>query len=885
MGIWRRLESWLSWFPWHHRQAREADLARELRDHLDLEADELRAAGLSPEQAAYAAHRALGNMLKIEEDVRVAWGFQWLETLLQDLRYGLRMLRKSPGFTAVAILTLALGIGANTAIFSMVNAVLLQPLPYKESQRLVRLEVMAPGSASPVPVVSGPDFLDYRKENHVFEDMAAGFLANKALTGGSEPMQVSGFEVSPQTLHLLGISPLVGRTFTQGETEPDRNRVVILSYGLWQRAFGGDGGIVGRSIALDGEPYDVVGVMPQSLRFPDLWWGNKAEFWIPLNLEQPAWRRSRDNHWLWVLARVKKGVTLAQAQADMTIVSHDLQKQYPDADTGVTVRVIGLRSEQTKRAEPALLMLFAAVGFLLLVACANIASLLLGKAITRSREMAIRLAIGSERARLIRQLLTESVLLFLLGGLAGLLMGWGILRLLLHSAPEGYIPGIIHVQLSGWVLAFTFATASVTGVLAGLVPSFHSSKANPQSALKEGGRSTTIAHSGLRSILTLGEIALAFMVLIGAGLAIKGLARLMGVEPGFDYHNVLKANLALPQARYKSDQQVTAFYEHLLDKLRVLPGVESASATEYLPLEGNPTGTVYIEGQPLPKDMWSNPEVAMSHVMPNYFRTMRIPLLRGRDFTFEDGPNSPKVAVINETMAHLFWPEGNAVGKRFARDYRKPDWITVVGVADDVRESGLAEAALPEMYFPETQSGSPWLAVVLRTSTPPLGEANVLRHVVHSLDPQLPVYSVETLSQIVSRSSQQEQFEALLLGLFAAAALALAVIGIYGVISYSAAQRMHEFGIRVALGAQKGDVLSTVVGQGFKLTLAGIAIGIVGALGLTRFLTSLLYGVRPTDPPTFISVSLILTAAALLASYIPARRAMRVDPMVALRYE
>ncbi|MGH9345132.1 MAG: ABC transporter permease, partial [Terriglobia bacterium] len=843
------------------------------------------AEGLPAEEAHFAVSRRFGNDLALRERSRDMWGWNWFETLLQDLRYGLRQLRRNPGFTAVAVVTLALGIGANTAIFSMVNAVLLQPLPYKDSQQLVRLEFMAPGSASQVPVLSGPDFVDYQKKNHVFEEMAAGFLANKALTGSSEPMQISGFETSPQIFHLLGISPLIGRAFTQSETQPGQNRVVILSYGLWQRAFGGDRAIVGKTITLDDEPYDVVGVMPQSLRFPDLWWGTKAEFWIPLNLQEPAWRRLRGDHWLWVLARMKKGVTLAHAQADMATVSQNLQREYPREDTGVNVRVIGLRSEQTKQVKPALLVLFAAVGFLLLVACVNISSLLLGKAIARSREMAIRMAVGSGTARLVRQLLTESILLFLLGGLAGLLVGWGVLRILLYTAPHSYIPGIIRVQLSGWALAFTFGVAFLTGLLAGLVPSIQSSKANPQCALKEGGRTTTIAQSGPRNVLTLAEIALALIVLIGAGLAIKSLSRLMGVQPGFDYHSVLKASLALPQARYKSGLQVTAFYERLLDQLRALPGVESASATEYLPLQGNPSGVVYVEGKPLPKDAGLGPQVAWCHVMPDYFRTMHIALLQGRDFNLEDGPKSPRVAIINETMAHLFWPNGNPIGKRLARDNRKPNWTTVVGVVGDVKESGLGEAALPEMYFPETQYPDPWLAVVLRTSTPPISEANALRHVIRGMDPELPVYSVETLSQIVSQSSQEQQFEALLLGLFAAAALALAVIGIYGVISYSVAQRTHEFGVRIALGAQKGDVLRMVVWQGFKLTFAGIAIGIVGALGLTRFLASLLYGVKPTDPLTFMSVSLILTAASLLATYIPALRAAKVDPMVALRHE
>ena len=873
------------WLRYFRRARWDRERGRELQSYLEIETDENLARGMSPDEARYAARRKLGNTTLLREGIFYMNSIGFLETLWQDLRYGLRQLRRNPGFTAVAVLTLALGIGANTAIFSVMNAVLLQPLPYKNPQRLVRLQITEPGSASPVPVVSGPDFIDWQKQNHVFEEMAAGFDANKALTGRSEPLQLSGFEVSPQIFHLLGIPPLIGRSFTQDEIGPGHDQVVILSYGLWQRAFGGDKSIAGKTITLSGKAYDVVGVMPHSLRFPDLWWGTKAEFWIPLNLEQPAWRRLRGDRWLWVLARMERGITLAQAQADMTTISRNLQQRYAREDTGVNAKVLGLRGQLTKQVKPALLVLFAAVGFLLLIACANIANLLLARAITRNREMAIRLAVGSGRIRLIRQLITESLLLFVLGGVAGLLAGWGALRILLYAAPEGYIPGIVHVQLGGWVFAFTFGVALLTGFFAGLVPAFQSSKLDLHGALKEGGRTATAAHRGSGSIFTIVEILLALVMLIGAGLAIKSLVRLMGVEPGFDPHNVLKARLALPQARYKNDQQVAAFYERLLDRLRALPGVESASTVDYLPLQGNPSSVVYIEGQPLPTNMWSSPQVAWCHVMPDYFRTMRIPLLKGRDFTLQDGPKSPQVAIINETMAHLFWPNQNPVGKRFAQNYKEPKWITVVGVGGDVKESTLDEAATPEAYFPEAQSADPWLAVMVRTSTPPFGEAGPLRHAVHSLDPELPVYSVGTLSQIVSQSSQQQRFVALLLGLFAAAALALAVIGIYGVISYSVAQRTHEFGIRIALGAQKRDVLWLVTGEGLVMVLIGIAAGLVAALALTRLMTSLLYGVKPNDPATFVAVPLLLIVVALLACYIPARRAAKVDPMVALRHE
>lgn len=808
-------------------------------------------------------------------------------SLVQDVKFGLRMLAKNPGFTAVAMITLAVGIGANTAIFSMVNAILLQPLPYPNPQSLVLLRVTEPSGPGNLYPVSGPDFIDWVKQNKVFESMAAGTGAGATLTGlagNAQPLQLQGFEVSPQVFSLLGVKPLLGRTFRQDETQTGHDQVVVLSYGLWQQAFGGKRSIAGKTITLNGKAYDVAGVMPRALEFPQFY-GTKPEFWIPLNFQQPSYRKYRGNHWLWVMARMKSGVTIANAQADMATVSHNLARQYPHDDTGVNAKVLNLHDQFIKTVRPALLVLFAAVGFLLLIACANIANLLLAKAIVRRREIAIRLAVGSGRGRLVRQLLTESVLLFLLGGVAGLIVGWAALRVLLYAAPAGYVPGMMHVRLGGWVFAFTFLVAFLTGIFAGLVPAIQTSKPDLHNALKEGGRALSVAHRRSRGVLTAAEIALAMVMLIGAGLAIKSLVRLLGVEPGFDAHNVLKARIALPDVRYPKDPQITAFYRQLLDRVRALPGVVSASVAAQLPLQGGSNGVVYIEGQPLPKDMWSSPLVEWCTVMPDYFRTLRIPLLRGRDFSAQDGPKSPRVAIINQTMARRFWPNQNAVGKRFAHDYQKPKWITVVGVVGDVREYGLGDPVVPEAYFPESQGADSYLNIVIRTSTPPLSETPALRAAVHSLDSELAVFKVETLDQIVSQSSQQQQFMALLLALFAAAALVLAAVGIYGVISYSVAQRTHEIGIRIALGAQRRDVLRQVLGEGATLALAGAGAGLVAAFALTRLMTSLLYGVKPVDLPTFIVVPLVLIGVALLACYIPGRRAAKVDPIVALRDE
>jgi putative ABC transport system permease protein len=808
-----------------------------------------------------------------------------MSTTIQDLKYALRMMARNRSFTLVAMLTLALGIGVNTAIFSVVNAVLLKPLPYPDASRLVTVWETEPSGPGNLYPNTGPDFVDWKAQNKVFESMAAVTITGATLTGTSEPLQLQGFEVSPEIFPLLGAVPLLGRNFTDDETQTGHSDVVILSYGLWQQAFGGENSVVGSKITLDGRPYIVAGVMPRNFEFPHIW-GNKPEFWIPLNLKSPDWRKSRGNHWIWVLGRMKNGVTLERTIADMETISHQLTQQYPNTNAGVEAKVVGLQARLAERVRPALLVLFATVGFLTLIACVNVANLMLAKAVGRQRELAVRAALGCSRWRLIRQLLTEGVLLFVAGGALGVGVGSAALRLLLSAAPLGYIPEIVSVKLDGSVLFFTFLLASLAGCLAGLIPAIQSSKPDLHDTLKESTRTMTAPHRFSRSLLTTAELALALMMSVGAGLAVRSMVRLLGVNPGFDAQNVLTARISLPDSRYPAKKDSSAFHQKVMERIQNLPGVISASSTSALPLQGGSNGVIYVEGQPIPKNMWSSPLVEWCTVMPDYFKTLRIPLLKGRDFSAHDNADAPEVAIINETMASRFWPNQDPLGKHFAHDYDHPKWITVVGVVGDVREYGLdQDHPAPEAYFSEYQGFNSGMNLVVRTSTPPLSELSAVNAAIHEIDSQLPVYQPRELSDVVFESSSQQRFVALLLGLFAGLALLLAAVGIYGVIAHSVAQRTHELGIRLALGARGKDVLGMVLREGLRIALAGVAAGLAGAWGLSRFIASLLYGVQPTDPATFALASLVLVSVALAACYLPARRATKVDPMVALHYE
>jgi putative ABC transport system permease protein len=807
-----------------------------------------------------------------------------MRTLFQDVRFGLRMMANNATFTAVALLTLALGIGANTAIFSVVNAVLLKPLPYAHPDRLAVIWVTEPSGPGELYPNTGPDFQDWRVQNQVFEGMSAITIEGATLTGSGEPLQLHGLSISPNTFQLLGAQPLLGRSFSPEEGPSGHNHVVILSYGLWQSAFGGQKDIVGSKITLDGEAYDVAGVMPKDLRFPGVWERN-PQFWLPITMDAPKWKTDRGNHWFWVLARMKPGVTFKQAAAEMVTISNRLAQQYPRTNTGVIARVKSLHEQLTGNVSEPLWVLFAAVGFLLLIACANVANLLLTKSVGRQREIAVRLAVGAGTGRLVRQLLTESVLLFLLGGIAGFLVGVAALRVLLHAAPIGYIPDFVSVRLDARVFGFTFLIASVTGTLAGLFPAVQAARVNCSAMLKESATAVAAPHGLARGVLTAGEIALALVMLVGAGLATRSLSRLLGVQLGFDARQVVAGRIALPDSRYPKEPQRNVFFRNLIERVQGLPGVVSAGAASELPLEGGSNGVVTIEGQAPAKNMWSSPLVEWCTVTPNYFRTMRIPLMRGRDVAETDTPEKPPVAVINETMARMFWPHQDAVGKRFKQGEPDAKWITVVGVVGDVREFGLAAPPIPEAYFPESMQPSSELVLAVRTANDPHAQVPAVRNALHDLDSNLPWYGVQTMPEMVSGSSREKRFVALLLTLFAAVALTLASVGIYGVVSYSVSRRTREIGIRMAFGAEIRNVLGMVLRNVMLLVFTGVTLGILGAWALSRYLTSVLYAVRATDAVTYVMAALVMTLVAVVACLVPAHRATRIDPMVALRYE
>jgi predicted permease len=878
---------------------REAEIIEELAQHLDDRYEELITEGALPEEAYQAA------LLELTESDFLAEGLRRVErpagrepvvpgtrrrmnmlgNFWQDLRYGLRMLAKNPGFTVVAVVALALGIGANSAIFSVVNTVLLRPLPYKEPDRLVMVWEDASRHGYPRDTPAAANYMDWREQNQVFEGMAA--LADQSfnLTGVGEPERIDGRRASASLFPLLGVEPLLGRAFTPEEDQPGANRVVIMSHGLWQRRFGSDPNITGKTLTLNGESYMVVGVMPSHFQFPS----REVDLWVPLALtSQEATNRGR--HYLQVIARMKTGVTYEQAQAEMTTIAARLSQQYPDQNTDLGATVTPLHEHVAGDIKPALLVLLGAVGFVLLIACANVANLLLARAAVRQKEIAVRVALGASRLRLIQQFLTESVLLALVGGIVGLLLSvWGVNLLKTFIPPN--ISQAKAITIDAKVLIFTLLVSLLTGLIFGLAPATQASNFNLNETLKEGGRDSVAGSRGnrIRSLLVVAEVAVSLILLVGAGLLINSFLRLRSVDPGFSTGNLLTMSIVLPQQKYAEHGQRSAFYTELVNRIEALPGVRSAAVTNWIPLvrQGDSIG-FSIEGRPDP--VGKRPTVVTRVVHPHYFRTMGIQFLLGREFSEQDRVDAPAVAVISETMARRYWPGEDPLGKRFTpgnpTSTDPDDWLTVIGVVKDVRQFELVADPKPQMYLSYVQAG--FFAprnLIVSTNVEPLSLAATVRQAVWAIDKDQPVSNISTMEDVLSESIARQRFSMLLLGIFAALALVLAAVGIYGVMSYSVAQRTHEIGLRMALGAQPRDVLKLVVGGGLKLVLIGVAIGLVAAFILTRVMSSLLFNVSATDPTTFITISLVLICVAVLASYIPARRATKVDPMIALRYE
>jgi len=870
----------------------EQELGDELRFHVEKLIEQNIAKGITPEDARYAALRELGGLDQIKEECRDMRRVNYIENFIQDVRYGLRMLAKSPGFTAVAVLTLALGIGANTAIFSVINAVILRPPPFPNPEQLVTLfeRDLKKGYDQNAPAAA--NYLDWRSQNNVFSQMAVYGGGQCNLSGDQRPERVAGSAVTADLFPLLGTAPLLGRTFATGEEQPGHDRVVILSYALWQERFGGRPQILGQSITVNGRACTVIGVMPPGFVFPGdtgtvqkIYTSPPAQLWVPLALDPETWA-VRSDHYLSVIARLKQHVTIRQATSEMDTIEQRLVKQYPNEFIGSEVLLVPLSTQIASGLEPVLLVLLGAVAFVLLIGCANVANLLLARAASRKKEIAVRTALGASRFRVIRQLFAESMLLGMCGGAVGILLaGWG-LRALKVLIPEKF-PRVGYIGIDGWVLGFTTVVAFATAIIFGLAPALQTSKTDLTESLKEGSRGSAggLAHSRLRGLLVISEVALSLVLLSGAGLMVRSFLRLENTSLGFNPDHVLTMELSLPESKYREGEQRKVKIQQIIDRFDVLPGVKSAGATTLLPLAGdNFNSAIEIEGEEL-KSPGQSPSAEVRAVTPQYFKTMGIPLKRGRLITSQDTSTSPYVLLINEALARSWLPHKDPIGRHATLGWNGFSG-QIVGVVADTKEFGVDAEVREEVYIPYSQA--PFrqaLALALRTTSDPTQLANAARGAILDADPDLPVSDVRTMEQVVSDSISQPRFRTVLLGLFAGLALALAGIGIYSVISYSVAGRTHEIGIRMAVGADQSEVLKLVLKQSLALISAGTVFGFALAYILTRLIASWLYQTRSNDPVTFLGVVLLLFLVGLFATYIPARRATKVDPMVSLRHE
>jgi putative ABC transport system permease protein len=872
----------------------EAEIVEELAQHLDDVYQRVISSGANEADAQRAALNELAGELKDVQRYKQrrenppvpdeSGRLNLLADFLQDLRYAARMLAKNPGFTAVAVIALALGIGANTAIFSVVNTVLLRPLPYKDPEQLVMVWEDATKHGYPRDTPTAANYIDWRDQNSVFSGMAAIDEINLNLTNAGDPERLKGRRVSANLFALLGVEPQLGRVFNAAEDQPGAQHVAVLSHRLWQRRFGGDANIVNKTLTLDGEAYTVTGVMPARFEFPE----KDVEIWVPIAFDARE-AANRNRHYLEVVARLKPGVTLEQAQTEMTTIGARLQQQYPQTNTDIGVAVTSLHEHLVGDIKPALLILLGAVGLVLLIACANVANLLLARAAIRQKEIALRVALGARRWRLLRQFLTESVLLATIGGTLGLAIAFGGLLLLRSFIPEN-ISQAREITLDLKVLGFTLLVSILTGLIFGLAPAIQAVRMNQSETLKEGGRDSVTGRSGkrLRGLLVTAEVAVSLVLLIAAGLLINSFLRLRNTDPGFRVDHLLTMKVELPYPKYEQAQRRNEFFNNVVQRVQSIAGVRSAAVTVNLPLyrQGNSI-SIQIAGRPEPPP-GQEPIIVTRMISPGYFETMGIPLVSGRQLTDHDTEKSPNVVVISETMARRYWPGEDAIGKRIAagRVTSDADWIQVIGVVKDVHQFELSADPKPQMYLSYRQAEFFWPEdLVVRTDVDPASLAATVRNAVWEIDKEQPVSNIRTMEDILADSIARQRFSMLLLGVFAGVALLLAAVGIYGVMSYSVAQRTHEIGIRMALGAQTSAVLKLAVGYGLKLVVAGVVIGLVAAFVLTRLMSTLLFGITATDPATFALISLLLIAVAAIASYIPARRATKVDPLIALRYE
>jgi predicted permease len=872
------------------RSQTEQELDKELRFHLEQQIQENIALGMLPVEARFAALRRLGGITQVEEKCREMRRTDYIENLWHDLRYTVRTLAKSPGFAVVIVLTLALSIGANSAIFSVINGVLLRPLPYPQADRIVR--IFFSSDTYPKFPLNPFDFLDFRHRNRSFESMAAFTRGDLQLSGSGQPVRLAAFRVTAGYFRVLGLRPARGREFNTKDELPGNGQVVILSERVWRSRFAADPNIVGRKIILDSQPFIIVGVMPPGVDHPGnayhaVAYGDTVDVWWPFTFEGNS--SFRGSHFLEGIGRLKKGVTPGQAQAEMNLLVSQLEHEHPKTYTGWRVLVTPLYKEIVGPTQRMLLVLLGAVALVLLIACANAANLLLARATARQREIAVRAALGAGRSRLIRQMLAESLLIALLGGTFGAAIAVAGVRSLVSLLPADF-PRANAIHVNAVVFLFTLFVALSTGLLFGLAPALQASRTDLQQGLREGGRGSTSggSHVRLRNVLVVSEVSLACILLIGAGLMLRSFVNLLQTDPGFRTQHVLTASVSLPSAHYKTGDAVAHFSDQLVQNLSSIHGVQAVGAGTDLPWTGydENMGGWMIEGKkPAPNE---ESHARYHAATPDYFRALGIPLIRGRFFTERDNKAVPRVLIINAAMAKRYWPHSDALGKRitFSDTPKEKDWMTIVGIVGDVKDAPNSQAAESAFWWPFLQEQpSSDLSVVIRGDSDPALLVKGLRLAVQRLDPALAVADIRLMDQIADASVATPRFGLFLVALFAALALTLAAIGIYGVISYSVNQRMHEFGMRIALGAQPWDVLRLVLAQGVKLAVLGVGLGVVCALAIARILGSLLYEVSPADPITFAAVSFGAIAIAVLACYVPARRATEADPMVALRCE